>query len=59
MYTYQFNPVFFLLISMKSFKIFFKHNRYDFVSEFFALNWYIFVALAHKIIPETSVIIKT
>ena len=35
-------------ISIQS-EIFFKHNKCDFISESFALNWYIFVALTHKI----------
>ena len=36
---------FFMLIDVKSFEIFLKHEGYFFISESFALNCYIFVAL--------------
>ena len=40
--------LFFRLSDTKSFEILPKHNRYGFISESFALNWYIFIALANK-----------
>ena len=36
-----------MLLAVKSFETFPKH-RYSFISEIFALNWYIFVALKNK-----------
>ena len=35
---YPFNSVFFMLLAVKLFGIFPKHNGYGFISEFFALN---------------------
>ena len=37
-----------MLSIVKSFKILFKQNGYSFISEFFALNGYIFVKLTNK-----------
>ena len=37
-----------MLLSVKSFEILTKYNGYDFVSETFALNWYIFTALTNE-----------
>ena len=37
-----------MLLAVKSFEIFPKHNGYGFVSEPYALNWYISVALTNK-----------
>ena len=37
-----------MLLPVKSFEIFPKHNGYGFVSEPFALNWYISVASTNK-----------
>ena len=39
-----------MLLAVKSFEIFPKHSRYGFISEFFALNGYIFVALNKKLL---------
>ena len=39
---------FFMLLAEKSPIIFHKHNGYTFISGFFALEWYIFVALTNK-----------
>ena len=41
-------PVFFMLSSVKSFKVIPKRNEYAFTSEYFALNWYIVTALTNK-----------
>ena len=43
--TYPLNPVFFVLSIVKCFKILPKHNGYGFISESFALNWYISTTL--------------
>ena len=37
-----------MLLAVKSFQLFPKHKIYGFISESFALNLYIFVALADK-----------
>ena len=37
-----------MLLADQSPEIFPKHNKYLPISEFFALNWYIFVALTNK-----------
>ena len=37
-----------MLIAVKSLEIFPKLNEYGFISEFFALNWYSFLALMNK-----------
>ena len=37
-----------MLLAEKSLEIFTKHKGYSFVSEAFALDWYIFVALTNK-----------
>ena len=42
-----FNPVFFMLI-VKSFETLPKHTELSFISKFFVLNWYSFVALTNK-----------
>ena len=39
---------FFVLLIVKSFEILSTHNGYFLISESFALNWYIFVALTSK-----------
>ena len=49
-YTYPFNPAFFMLSTGKSFEILPKHNGCGFVSESYALNWYIFTPLSYKIL---------
>ena len=45
---YPFNPIFFMLLAVKSFKIFPKNNVCSFISKYFALNWYIFGELTNK-----------
>ena len=47
-FTLPFNLVFTMLSSVKSFKILPKDNAFGFISESFALNGYIFVALTNK-----------
>ena len=37
-----------MLLAVKSFEIFPKHNIFGFSPESFAFNWYIFVALTKK-----------
>ena len=37
-----------MLLAEKSPELFPRHKRFSFISEFFALNWYIFVALTNK-----------
>ena len=37
-----------MLVILKSFEILLKHSELSFISESFALNWYIFVALMNK-----------
>ena len=37
-----------MLLAVKSFKVFPKHNRYGFVSEIFALNWCILIGLTNE-----------
>ena len=39
---------FFMLVTVKSFEMLPKHNEYDFISEYFASNWYIFTPLTYK-----------
>ena len=41
LWTYPFNPVFIILLTENSFEVSPKHNGYGFISESFALNWYI------------------
>ena len=48
--TNPFNAAFFMLSAVKSFEIFLKHNGYGFISEFFALDWYTFMALTKKLL---------
>ena len=43
-----FNPVFSWTLIVKSFEVLPKHTVYGFISESFALNWYIFVVLTSK-----------
>ena len=43
--VYPFNPVFFMLLILKSFEILPKHNGYGFIFESFALNLHIFTIL--------------
>ena len=47
-FTLPFNLVFPMLLSVKSFKILPEDNAFGFISESFALNRYIFVALTNK-----------
>ena len=48
-FTTMFNPVFLMLLIVKSFEILPEHGIYVFSSEFFfVLNWYIFEALTNK-----------
>ena len=47
-WTYQFNPVFFIFSTDQSFEIFPKHNAVATISEFFALNLWIYVPLTNK-----------
>ena len=44
----SFNPVFFILLMVKSFETIPKHSEWSSISEFFGLNWYTFVALTNK-----------
>ena len=45
---YPFNPIFFILSTEISFAMFLKHKGYLFISESFALNGCVFVALTNK-----------
>ena len=47
-FTTYFNPVFFILLIVKSSETLPKHSKKYFISVSFALNWYIFVALTNK-----------
>ena len=49
-FTTPFNPVFFILLIVKSFETSPKHSEQSFISEFFALNWYkkLYNRLANK-----------
>ena len=47
-FTTPFNPVFFILLIVKSFEKLPKRSGQSFISEFYALNLYTFVALANK-----------
>ena len=46
-FTIPFNPVFFILLIVKSFIILPKHSAQSFISEVFILNWYTFVELTN------------
>ena len=46
--TYSFSPVFFMLLTVKSFEILPKHTGYGCIYESFSLNWYIFTVLINK-----------